>query len=127
MSTPYGYPVKRFAGETKRYVQTLSLRDNPELIREYRRLHSPEAFWREIGEGIRQAGVLEMEIYIHHTTLCMLVELPAEADFDEVMQRMGTMPRQTEWEATVAQYQQCAADASSAGKWTLMERMFRLY
>ncbi len=127
MSTSYGYSVKRFTGETKRYVQTLSLRDNLELIREYRRLHSPEAFWEEIGEGIRQAGVLEMEIYIHHTTLCMIVELPAEADFNEVMQRRGTMPRQTEWEATVAQYQQCAADASSAGKWTLMERMFHLY
>ncbi len=44
----FGYPVKKFPGDTMRYVQLLNLRNDPELIREYRRLHSPEAFWEAL-------------------------------------------------------------------------------
>ena len=40
---------------------------------------------------------------------------------------MGTYPRQTEWEALTARYQQASADAGSAEKWHLMERIFHLY
>ena len=47
-----GYPVKRFDTPTKRYCQTLKLKDAPELIAEYERLHSPEYSWKEIRDGI---------------------------------------------------------------------------
>ncbi len=127
MANTLGYPVKKFNGETTRYVQLLNLKDDPELIREYRRLHSPEAFWEEIGQGIRAAGVLEMEIYILGCTLVMVLEMGADKDFDEVMQKMGQQPRQTEWEALVGRYQMAAEGASSAAKWRRMERMFHLY
>ena len=52
------YPVKKFQGSTRRVVQFLSLRDNPELIAEYRRLHSREYIWQEIINGIREVGIL---------------------------------------------------------------------
>lgn len=122
-----GYPVKTFAGETKRYCQTLDLRDNPELIAAYRQLHSAEGIWPEILQGIRNAGVLEMEIYLLGTRLFMIVELPAEADWDAVMTRMAEQPRQAEWEALTARYQQADAHAGSAEKWALMERIFHIY
>lgn len=122
-----GYPVKHFEGATKRYCQTLDLRDNPELIATYRRLHSQEGIWPEILQGIRAAGVLEMEIYLLGTRLFMIVELPADADWNEVMRRMGEQPRQTEWEALTARYQQADPAAGSAEKWKLMERIFHLY
>ena len=32
-----GYVQKQFEGRTKRYVQTLDLRNDPNLIREYRK------------------------------------------------------------------------------------------
>ena len=35
-----GYRVKEYRQPVKRYCQTLELRDNPELIKEYRRRHS---------------------------------------------------------------------------------------
>ena len=57
----------------------------------------------------------------------MIVEMPADLDWDDVMTRMGTYPRQTEWEALTARYQQASADAGSAEKWHLMERIFHLY
>ena len=122
-----GYEVKKFDGTTKRYCQTLDLKDSPELSAAYRKLHSEEGIWPEILEGIKKAGVLEMEIYLLGTRLFMIVELPADADWDEVMSRMANYPRQAEWEALTAQYQKALPGATSAEKWKLMERIFHLY
>ncbi len=122
-----GYAVRRFTGATKRYCQTLDLRDNPALVAEYRRLHSREGIWPEILRGIKESGVLEMEIYLRGTRLFMIVELPADADWDNVMQRMAEQPRQTEWEALTAKYQEALAGAKSEEKWQMMERIFHLY
>ena len=122
-----GYEVKKFEGATKRYCQTLDLKDNPDLIAAYRKLHSQDGIWPEILEGIKKAGVLEMEIHLLGTRLFMIVELPAEADWDEVMRRMGNYPRQAEWEALTAKYQKADSNASSTEKWKLMERIFHLY
>jgi len=122
-----GYAVRHFEGATKRFCQTLDLREQPELIAEYRRLHSPEGVWPEVLEAIRAAGILEMEIYLLGTRLFMIVEMPAELDWDEAMRRMAAMPRQDEWEALTARYQKAEVSAASAEKWRLMERIFRLY
>ncbi len=122
-----GYAVRRFTGATKRYCQTLDLRDNAALVAEYRRLHSREGIWPEILRGIKESGVLEMEIYLRGTRLFMIVELPADADWDNVMQRMAEQPRQTEWEALTAKYQEALAGAKSEEKWQMMERIFHLY
>ena len=46
---------------------------------------------------------------------------------DSAMAKMATLPRQEEWEAYMAVFQQAEAGASSADKWQLMERMFHLY
>ena len=68
-----GYRVQEYHGPVKRYCQTLQLKDDPELIAEYRRRHSEGVAWKEIREGIREVGILEMEIYILGTTLFMIV------------------------------------------------------
>ena len=122
-----GYPVKSYPFPTKRFCQTLDLRDDPELIATYRKIHSQEHIWKEILEGIKQVGILEMEIYLLGTRLFMIVELPAELDWTEVMTRLSTLPRQAEWEAFTARYQKADASAASDEKWQLMERIFHLY
>lgn len=122
-----GYPSKRHAVPTKRYCQTLDLRDDPQLIAEYRRRHGPDAVWKEIPEGIREVGILEMEIYILGTRLFMIVETPLDFDWDSAMARLNTLPRQQEWEEYMAAFQLAAPGQSSADKWQLMERMFCLY
>ena len=122
-----GYPVQEYHGPVKRYCQTLDLRDNPELIAEYRRRHSQEHIWKEVPEGIRQVGILEMEIYLLGTRLFMIVETPMDCDWDTAMARLGTLPRQAEWEDYMAEFQLVKAGMSSAEKWQLMDRMFYLY
>lgn len=122
-----GYQVRQYGQPVKRYCQTMELKDEPALIARYRRAHSKEESWKEIRDGIRQVGILEMEIYIKDNRLMMIVETPLDFNWDEAMSRLATLPRQAEWEAFVAQFQQCDASATSDEKWQMMERMFYLY
>lgn len=45
MSSIQGYKMKEYSMPTKRYCQTLSLKNNPILIEEYRKIHSEEKAW----------------------------------------------------------------------------------
>ena len=59
-----GYKMKEYGIPTKRYCQTLDLKDDPELISEYRKRHTENEAWPEILQGIRSVGILEMETYM---------------------------------------------------------------
>lgn len=122
-----GYKVKEYHRPVKRYCQTLSLKDNEELIAEYRKRHSQGEVWPETLAAIREVGILEMEIYILGTRLFMIVETPLDFDWDAAMARMATLPKQDEWEEYMSVFQQAEPGASSAEKWQLMDRMFHLY
>ena len=122
-----GYIQELSGGRTKRYVQFLEISENTELIAQYRKWHSKGCCWQEVIDGIREVGILEMEIYILGNKLAMIVDTPADFRWEEAMARLATLPRQAEWEAFVSKFQGCAADARSDEKWQPMERMFRLY
>lgn len=123
----WGYSVTPHSVKVKRYCQTLDLKSDPELIAAYRRLHSQEGIWPEILDGIKKAGILEMEIYLLGTRLFMIVEMPEDLEWDDVMNKMASYPKQSEWEALTAKYQQACPGAKSNEKWKLMERIFHLY
>lgn len=122
-----GYNTKHYDFPTKHYCRTLELRDNPQLIKEYRRRHQQGNVWQEIIDGIKQVGILEMEIFLLGTRLVMIVEAPAELDLDAAMDRLSTLPRQAEWERYMSELQDAAEDATSDEKWQIMERIFYLY
>lgn len=122
-----GFRVKEYGQPVKRYCQTMDLKDSPQLIAEYRRRHSRENAWPEILAGIRQVGILDMDIYILGTRLVMIVETPLDFNWDEAMAQLATLPRQQEWEEYMALFQDCRSDATSDEKWQMMERMFHLY
>ena len=122
-----GYIQKQHQGCIKRFVQTLTLNSDEEARREYIKWHSQEYNWKEIREGIREVGILEMEIYILGNLLVMIVDAPADFDWEEAMAKLATLPRQAEWEAFVSQFQGCSKEATSDEKWQMMERMFYLY
>ena len=96
-----GYVVQEYKVPVKRYCQTMDLKDNPELIAEYVKRHSEAEAWPEIRAGIREVGILEMEIYILGTRLFMIVETPLDFDWETAMARLATLPRQAEWEAYI--------------------------
>lgn len=127
MSSIQGYKMKEYSMPTKRYCQTLSLKNNPILIEEYRKIHSEEKACPEIRAGIRAVGILEMEIYILGSQLFMIIETPLDFDWKIAMDKLSNLPRQAEWEKYVSKFQDCPYLSSSAEKWKLMERMFYLY
>lgn len=121
------YPAKEHHQPVARYCRTLDLRNDPELIAEYRRRHTEEHIWAEVIAGIREVGILEMEIYILGTRLFMIVETPLNFDWDAAMDCLSTLPRQQEWEDYMSIFQLVQSGCTSAEKWQPMERMFHLY
>jgi L-rhamnose mutarotase len=121
-----GFAVKKFDFPTKRYCQTLDLKDDPDLIAQYVDRHSDAKRWPEIIEGIQSVGILEMEIYLTGTRLFMIVETAEDFDWDTAFARLSSLPRQAEWEDYMSVFQVSKQGASSAEKWQLMERIFRL-
>lgn len=107
-------------------VQTLDLKDDPELIEFYTRAHTPENIWPEIPEGIRAVGVDRMDIFIEGTRLVMLLQMAEGIDRDEAMAKLATLPRQAEWEDFVGRAQACAPGSTSGGKWRPMTQIFSL-
>ena len=106
----------------KRYCQTLSLKDDPQLVEKYIEVHSH--VWPEIIEGPHEEGILSMEIYAKGRNLFMIVDTVDDFDWERDMARLATLPRQAEWEAYVSQFQGCSPEAKSTEKWQLMTKIF---
>jgi len=105
----------------------MDLRNDPTLIENYKQVHSKEGAWKEVLDGIREVGILEMELYLVGSRVVMIVDAPEDFDWDSAMDRLAKLPRQQEWEEYVARFQQCVASATSNEKWQMMERIFHLY
>ena len=110
----------------KRYCKSLELENDPPLVAEYKKLHAMGATWPEITAGMKEVGIIDMEIYISGTTLFMIMDTKADFDHDQAMTKLATLPRQAEWEALVSRYQKTSSDASAKEKWRLIERIFKM-
>jgi L-rhamnose mutarotase len=122
-----GFSIRQHSVPVKRYCRTMNLKDDKALIAEYVKRHSPSEAWPEIRAGIREVGILEMEIYILDNRLFMIVETPLDFDWDSAMARLATLPRQQEWEDFMAIFQDCQEGDTADEKWKMMDRMFYLY
>jgi L-rhamnose mutarotase len=111
---------------SQRFCLTLDLQEDPGLIAEYLFWHEKEHIWPEIPEGIKAAGILQMEIYRIGSRLFMILEAGLGFDFDRDMERLSQLPRQAEWEEFVARFQKSDPRQASKEKWMLMEKIFAL-
>ena len=110
----------------KRYCKTLELKNKPELIEEYKRIHSKYNVWPEVTEGMKSVGIVDMEIYLVDTRLFMIMDTLPDFDHDSAMAELAKKPRQTEWETFVSRFQNSDEDEPPAEKWELVERIFKL-
>ena len=120
------YPSVRDYTSYKRFCKTLTLEDDPQLIEDYKKVHTPEAVWPEITQGMIDVGILDMEIYITGTRLFMIMDTVPDFDHDRAMTEMAKKPRQSEWEAFVSRFQRTSSEASADEKWQLIERIYKL-
>lgn len=110
----------------RRYCKVLKLNEDSELIEKYKELHRPGAVWPEITKGIREVGILDMEIYLHGNTAFMIMDTVPEFDHDKAMQQLAGLPRQKEWEQYVSVYQKAGDKSDTPEKWMMLERIFEL-
>lgn len=120
------YPSVRNYHSYLRFCKTLTLENDPALIDEYRRVHSPGATWPEITQGMKEVGILDMEIYIVGTRLFMIMDTVPDFDHDRAMATLARKPRQSEWEAYVARFQRTSPEATADEKWQPLERIYKL-
>ena len=109
---------------TKRYCLTLDLKDEPALIVEYKRYH--EHVWPEITRSLKDAGVLDMEIYLLGTRMFMIMEVGEGFSFAKKAKMDSDNPKVREWEELMGKFQNPPPNASPVERWQLMERVFEL-
>jgi L-rhamnose mutarotase len=109
---------------TKRYCLTLDLRDDPQLIAEYKRYH--ENIWPEITKSIKDSGIEDLEIYQMGTRLFMVMEVSERFSFAAKAEADRQNPRVQEWEELMWKFQQPLPNAKPGEKWLLMDRIFKL-
>lgn len=109
----------------KRFCKTLELRNDKALIEAYKKAHSKGQAWPEITQGMREVGILDMEIYLAGTRLFMIMDTIPDFDHDKAMTELAKKPRQSEWEAHMAKFQNSSAEATADEKWQLIERIYK--
>jgi L-rhamnose mutarotase len=108
----------------RRYCLTLDLKDDPKLIAEYKKYH--ERIWPEINASIREAGILDMEIYLLGTRMFMIMEVGDQFSFETKNKMDSGNPKVKEWENLMWKFQQSLPQAKPGEKWLLMDRIFKL-
>ncbi len=126
IKTKVGYTQKKHNQSVKRYCQTLDLIDDSQMVQAYVDAHTETNHWKEIRTGLRDVGILEMEIYTLGNKLFMVIETGLDFDWDAAFSKLDTLPRQAEWENKMSFFQRSNGKTSSE-KWQLMERIFCLY
>lgn len=110
----------------KRYCKVLKLKDDKALIRKYIEVHKPGNTWPEVSAGIREVGIIDMEIYIHGNIAFMIMDTVPGFNHNEAMKKLAGLPRQKEWEEYVSRFQQAGSKADTPEKWEITERAFTL-
>ena len=109
---------------SRRYCMALDLRDDAELIAEYKRYH--EKIWPEITQSIKESGIRDLEIYLHGTRMFMILEVDDDFSFERKAQADRENAKVQEWETLMWKFQKALPGARPGEKWLLMERIFKL-
>ena len=108
----------------KRFCLALDLKNDPHLVAEYEKYH--EEVWPEILDSIREAGILDMEIYRTGNRMCMIMQTTDAFSFTEKAKADAADPVVQKWEELMWKYQQAVPSAKPGEKWVLMEKIFAL-
>lgn len=100
----------------KEYALTINLKNDPDLIEQYKEYHRNP--WPEVIEGLKARGVTKMKIYLLGRRMFMLMET-----LDEVEPRRD-LPRTSEWQELMNRFQERVPEAKPGEHWAAMEKVF---
>jgi L-rhamnose mutarotase len=108
----------------KRYCLTLDLINDDQLIAAYDAHH--REVWPEVLASIKEAGIVNMEIYRYNNRLFMIMEVNDQFSFEKKEVSDSQNPKVQEWELLMWKYQQALPGAKPGEKWMLMDAIFKL-
>jgi len=113
----------------QRFCLALDLKDDPQLIAEYKRYH--EMIWPEITRsikdpGIKDSGIEDMEIYLLGTRMFVIMEVNESFSFEAQTKADQLNPRVQGWERLMGTFQKSLLQTNPDEKRVLMERVFKL-
>jgi L-rhamnose mutarotase len=109
----------------KKIAYTIDLQNDPKLIEEYCEHH--QNVWPEVKAGLKQVGLLEMNIFRHGLRLFMLMEVEDDFDIDTGLPAyLATHPRCQMWEDMMDKYQAPLPSAKDGEKWCEMKNICRI-
>lgn len=109
---------------TRRYALALDLKDDPQLIAEYKRYH--RKIWPEITASLKASGIEDAEIYLLGTRLFMILEVNDSFSFEAKARADQQNAKVREWEELMWKFQRALPQAKAGEKWLLMEKIFEL-
>ncbi|MFC5683693.1 L-rhamnose mutarotase [Flavobacterium sp. MAHUQ-51] len=108
----------------KKYCLALDLKNDPDLIQEYKQFH--QNVWPEIIESITSSGIKNLDIYSVQDRLFMIIEAEDSFSFEEKSKLDASNPKVQEWEELMWKFQKALPGAQPGEKWMLMDKIFEL-
>ncbi len=108
----------------KRFAQTVLLKEDPAVIRQYEAYHA--APWPETNASLRRCGIRRMFIYRFGHQLFMFMETGDEFDLERDLPRYLEDPRAREWDELMRTFQEPVPGAPADGTWVLMREVYAL-
>ncbi|MFA9192715.1 L-rhamnose mutarotase [Flavobacterium sp. FZUC8N2.13] len=108
----------------QKYCLTLDLKEDPNLIEEYIRLH--QEVWPEILQSIKDSGIINLEIYNIGNRLMMIIEANSDFSFEKKSKLDAANLKVQEWETLMWKFQKALPNSKPGEKWIVMDKIFEL-
>jgi len=105
-----------------RFAQTVLLKDDPELIRQYEYHHAHP--WHEMVEQVKKIGVKRAFIYRFGRQLFLFMEADDDFDFERDLAKYTEDPKAKEWDELMASFQEPPPGAPEGATWVAMKEIY---
>jgi L-rhamnose mutarotase len=107
----------------RKFCLACDLKDDENLIKAYEDYHKD--VWPEIKDSLKQAGILEMEIYRTGNRLFMIIHVDRDFSFEKKAELDLSNPIVQQWEHLMSEFQKRIPWAGPDVKWVLMNMVFK--
>ena len=107
----------------KRYVLTLEIINDPELLKEYIKIHAMGQAWPEISNNMKSVGIKDMEIYLWDYRAFLIMDTKPDFDMQRDGEKWSKLRREKEWQQYVAKFQKVDPKSKATEKWIAMDQI----
>ena len=121
-----GYVQRAYAVPSRRFVDARQLVNDPEQIDAYKAHHAMGKAWPEITRGLKEVGVIDLEIYMVGNRTYKIHEVTLDFDPNVAWKELGAKPRSKEWGKLVGSSDRPFTDDNGNRIKQVMDRIFKL-